>query len=277
MNTNLVPHAFAALTLGFAAGSSLGRGAGSGGALGPGGGDAFTSWHQLGSVLWNEGAWFVSAYKDNSKCERRLLPRHRFSMFTRKKIFGFLAPNLLGTHTGLPMLLYDQVLSWGNSVVALGVNLGWRWLDVPGTGLVAPGAASDVSPFAGAVITLGLEAGRDVLPAQLRGDPHAEATVHLAANAGLLLSLGLGCLLLTALMAKPLPNSSSSSSNDASSSSGSGGGSISGDDAEPGCRGDEEKDAAAAAFPVGYQGNAHVTVWCVCFLTIALRAMVESW
>jgi hypothetical protein len=56
MNTNLVPHAFAALTLGFAAGSSLGRGAGSGGTLGPGG-DAFTSWHQLGSVLWNEGAW----------------------------------------------------------------------------------------------------------------------------------------------------------------------------------------------------------------------------
>ena len=78
------------------------------------------------------------------------------------------------------MLLYDQVLSWGNSVVALGVNLCWRWLDVPGTGL---GGADDVSPFAGAVITLGLEAGRDMLPAQLRGDPHAEATVHLAANA----------------------------------------------------------------------------------------------
>jgi len=30
---------------------------------------------------------------------------------------------------------------------------------------------------AGAVITLGLEAGREVLPTQLRGDSHAEATV----------------------------------------------------------------------------------------------------
>lgn len=57
MNTNLVPHAFAALTLGFGAGSSLGRSRGSGGALTSGGaGDAFTSWHQLGSVLWNEGS-----------------------------------------------------------------------------------------------------------------------------------------------------------------------------------------------------------------------------
>jgi uncharacterized membrane protein YgcG len=149
------------------------------------------------------------------------------------------------------MLLYDQVLSWGNSVVALGVNLGWRWLDLPSTGLVAGGDTSDVSPFAGAVITLGLEAGRDVLPAQLRGDPHAEATVHLAANAGLLLSLGLGCLLLTALMATPPKSNGSSNSN--GSSGNVGGSSGGGEDAEPGCRGDEEKDAAAAAFPVGRQ------------------------
>lgn len=138
------------------------------------------------------------------------------------------------------MLLYDQVLSWGNSVVALGVNLCWRWLDVPGTGL---GGADDVSPFAGAVITLGLEAGRDVLPAQLRGDPHAEATVHLAANAGLLLSLGLGCLLLTALMA-------TATSITAASSSSSSGSSEARESAETGCQCDDEKDATASTFPV---------------------------
>jgi len=151
------------------------------------------------------------------------------------------------------MLLYDQVLSWGNSVVALGVNLCWRWLDVPGTGL---GGADDVSPFAGAVITLGLEAGRDVLPAQLRGDPHAEATVHLAANAGLLLSLGLGCLLLTALMAATAtsanasPSSTSSSPSSSSSSSSGSSSSEARESAETGCQCDDEKDATASTFPV---------------------------
>ena len=78
------------------------------------------------------------------------------------------------------MLLYDQVLGWGNSVVALTVNVLWRWLDLSGTGLTS--GQESVSPYAGAVITLGLEAGREVLPAQLRGDKHAEATVHLADN-----------------------------------------------------------------------------------------------
>lgn len=68
------------------------------------------------------------------------------------------------------MLLYDQILSWGNSVVALGINVLWRGLDL-NTGLAG---VNTVSPYAGAVITLGLEAGRDVLPAQLRGDKHAE-------------------------------------------------------------------------------------------------------
>jgi len=145
--------------------------------------------------------------------------------------------------SGIPMLLYDQVLSWGNSVVALGVNLCWRWLDVPGTGL---GGADDVSPFAGAVITLGLEAGRDVLPAQLRGDPHAEATVHLAANAGLLLSLGLGCLLLTALMATSTIATNASASSSSSNSSTS----EARDSAETSCQCDDDKDATAATFPV---------------------------
>jgi hypothetical protein len=213
MVINLVPHAFAALTLGFAAGSSFGGadkknwanqalhavehrrgivgggvGGGSGLYFGEGSGGrtieaVFASWHQIGSVLW---------------------------------------------HEGIPMLLYDQVLTWGNSVVALAVNFLWRFGADPFSG--AWGAESGLSPFAGAVITLGLEAGRDVLPSQLRGDSHAEATVHLADNAGLLLSLILGCLLLTALLSRvdsdvsllseesPSPSSSSSATAASSSS-----------------------------------------------------------
>ena len=180
MVINLVPHAFSALTLGFAAGSSFGgdhskdkhkwgssaNGSGGGGGGGGIGGSisggvsesmdvVFASWHQLGSVLW---------------------------------------------HEGIPMLLYDQVLTWGNSVVALTVTFLWRLAADPFSG--AGGARSGLSPYAGAVITLGLEAGRDVLPSQLRGDPHAEATVHLADNTGLLVSRGLGCLRLTALLSR---------------------------------------------------------------------------
>eukprot|EP00614_Pseudopedinella_elastica_P003623 CAMPEP_0172603580 /NCGR_PEP_ID=MMETSP1068-20121228/23838_1 /TAXON_ID=35684 /ORGANISM="Pseudopedinella elastica, Strain CCMP716" /LENGTH=279 /DNA_ID=CAMNT_0013405371 /DNA_START=105 /DNA_END=941 /DNA_ORIENTATION=+ len=162
MVTNLIPYAFAALTLGFAAGTSLGGAKGRerpGGGQGSVGDDLLTSWHKMGSILWQEG---------------------------------------------MPMLLYDQVLGWGNSVVALGLTVAWRALDLAGSRSGVEGLS--LSPYAGAVVTLGLETGRaEALPHQLKNDRQLEATVHLADNLGLLLSLGLGCLLLTALRARPLP------------------------------------------------------------------------
>ena len=63
------------------------------------------------------------------------------------------------------MLLYDQMLGWGNSIVALSVNVCWMWLDMSGTGLAG---VDSVSKYAGAVITLGLEAGSTSPGAELR-------------------------------------------------------------------------------------------------------------
>lgn len=54
-------------------------------------------------------------------------------------------------HEALPMLVYSQVLIWGQSCVAL--------LTV---GLIRFGNP-DVSVFLGALITMGLETGRDVM------------------------------------------------------------------------------------------------------------------
>lgn len=54
-------------------------------------------------------------------------------------------------HEALPMLVYSQVLIWGQSCVALAA-----------VGLIRLGNP-DVSIFLGALITMGLETGRDVM------------------------------------------------------------------------------------------------------------------
>ena len=58
--TNLVPHAFAALTLGFAAGSALGGSSSATSSYNNNlassqNSDVFASWHKTVSVLWHEG------------------------------------------------------------------------------------------------------------------------------------------------------------------------------------------------------------------------------
>ena len=54
-------------------------------------------------------------------------------------------------HEALPMLVYSQVLIWGQSCVAL-LTVGIIRLGNP-----------DVSIFLGALVTMGLETGRDVM------------------------------------------------------------------------------------------------------------------
>lgn len=54
-------------------------------------------------------------------------------------------------HEALPMLVYSQVLIWGQSCVALAT-----------VGVIRLGNP-DVSIFLGALITMGLETGRDVM------------------------------------------------------------------------------------------------------------------
>lgn len=54
-------------------------------------------------------------------------------------------------HEALPMLVYSQVLIWGQSCVAL-LTVGLLRIGNP-----------DVSPFLGALVTMGLETGRDVM------------------------------------------------------------------------------------------------------------------
>lgn len=54
-------------------------------------------------------------------------------------------------HEALPMLVYSQVLIWGQSCMSL-LTVGLLRLGNP-----------DVSPFLGALVTMGLETGRDVM------------------------------------------------------------------------------------------------------------------
>ena len=54
-------------------------------------------------------------------------------------------------HEALPMLVYSQVLIWGQSCMAL-LTVGFLRMGNP-----------DISPFLGALVTMGLETGRDVM------------------------------------------------------------------------------------------------------------------
>lgn len=54
-------------------------------------------------------------------------------------------------HEALPMLVYSQVLIWGQSCMAL-MTVGFLRMGNP-----------DISPFLGALVTMGLETGRDVM------------------------------------------------------------------------------------------------------------------
>ncbi|CAM9932955.1 unnamed protein product [Pylaiella littoralis] len=90
-------------------------------------------------------------------------------------------------HEALPMLVYSQVLIWGQSCVAL-LTVGLIRLGNP-----------DVSIFLGALITMGLETGRDVMSFSTReiaGD-WADEVVRLADSMGLLLSIFGGICLMT--------------------------------------------------------------------------------
>ncbi|CAM9639512.1 unnamed protein product, partial [Choristocarpus tenellus] len=90
-------------------------------------------------------------------------------------------------HEAMPMLIYSQVLIWGQSCMALGV-----------VGLFRLGNP-EVSPYLGALVTLGLETGRDVTAfssARIVGEWAHEA-VQLADSIGLLLSILAGVVLVT--------------------------------------------------------------------------------
>ncbi|CAN0249544.1 unnamed protein product, partial [Scytosiphon promiscuus] len=93
-------------------------------------------------------------------------------------------------HEALPMLVYSQVLIWGQSCVAL--------LTV---GLIRFGNP-DVSVFLGALITMGLETGRDVMSFSTReiAGEWADEVVRLADSMGLLLSIFGGICLMTVHM-----------------------------------------------------------------------------
>eukprot|EP00904_Undaria_pinnatifida_P004987 jgi/Undpi1/1618/HiC_scaffold_11.g05008.m1 len=90
-------------------------------------------------------------------------------------------------HEALPMLVYSQVLIWGQSCVAL-LTVGIIRLGNP-----------DVSIFLGALVTMGLETGRDVMSfssKEIAGD-WAEEVVRLADSLGLLISILGGVILMT--------------------------------------------------------------------------------
>ncbi|CAM9963997.1 unnamed protein product, partial [Ectocarpus sp. 4 AP-2014] len=90
-------------------------------------------------------------------------------------------------HEALPMLVYSQVLIWGQSCVAL-LTVGLIRLGNP-----------DVSVFLGALITMGLETGRDVMSFSTReiAGEWADEVVRLADSLGLLLSVFGGICLMT--------------------------------------------------------------------------------
>ncbi|CAM9766136.1 unnamed protein product, partial [Ectocarpus fasciculatus] len=90
-------------------------------------------------------------------------------------------------HEALPMLIYSQVLIWGQSCVAL-LTVGLIRLGNP-----------DVSVFLGALITMGLETGRDVMSFSTReiAGEWADEVVRLADSLGLLLSVFGGICLMT--------------------------------------------------------------------------------
>eukprot|EP00903_Cladosiphon_okamuranus_P021043 g19335.t1 len=93
-------------------------------------------------------------------------------------------------HEALPMLVYSQVLIWGQSCVALAT-----------VGLIRIGNP-DVSIFLGALITMGLETGRDVMSFSTReiAGEWADEVVRLADSMGLLLSIFGGICLMTVHM-----------------------------------------------------------------------------
>lgn len=74
-------------------------------------------------------------------------------------------------HEALPMLVYSQVLIWGQSCVAL-LTVGLLRMGNP-----------DVSIYLGAVITMGLETGRDVMSfssADIAGEWSEEVTFSIS-------------------------------------------------------------------------------------------------
>lgn len=90
-------------------------------------------------------------------------------------------------HEALPMLVYSQVLIWGQSCVAL-LTVGLIRLGNP-----------DVSIFLGALVTMGLETGRDVMSfssKEIAGE-WADEVVRLADSLGLLISILGGVILMT--------------------------------------------------------------------------------
>lgn len=85
---------------------------------------------------------------------------------TYKRIFGLIF------HEGMPMLLYAQALIWGNSVVALLITGIYRLWN------------HDISAYEGGLVTLGLEAGRDILPSRIKFKEESLAVVHMGEKRG---------------------------------------------------------------------------------------------
>mmetsp|Transcript_12151 Transcript_12151/g.15916 ORF Transcript_12151/g.15916 Transcript_12151/m.15916 type:complete len:777 (-) Transcript_12151:381-2711(-) len=83
-------------------------------------------------------------------------------------------------HEGIPMLLYSQVVLWGQTFVSLAVVCAYL------------AAGVEVSPFVAPLITMGLEAGRDIMPADIVGGKWTKEVVQLADSLGLVLSILLG-------------------------------------------------------------------------------------
>lgn len=101
-------------------------------------------------------------------------------------------------HESLPMLIYSQTLIWGQSCVALMT-----------AGLFSMGN-SQVSPYLGALVTLGMETGRDVnahSTAIAVGEPLAHDVVRLADTVGLIISLVMGVAIMTWQSIAPMVSS----------------------------------------------------------------------
>lgn len=79
-----------------------------------------------------------------------------FTSGTKKTKMTFKRTIGLIWHEGMPMLLYAQALIWGNSCFALAITGIYRLWN------------KDISPYEGGLVTLGLEAGRDVLPSRVK-------------------------------------------------------------------------------------------------------------
>jgi len=88
-------------------------------------------------------------------------------------------------HEGIPMLLYSQVILWGQTVVSLLVVCVYQYVGF------------EVSPYVAPLITMGLEAGYDILPATIVGGKWTMEVVQLADTLGLALSVVAGVALIS--------------------------------------------------------------------------------